>query len=490
MQIDWTPIALGTGSNPGRDAQAGDARLINCYAESAGAEGVARFPIYACEGFDTFKALVTSGASAPRAMLALSDSALYVVSGTRLIKLGSDATETAITGTLGSSGLVTMARNRKEPNAQIGIAIANGASSQLWFCENDTLTQFDLGTLDTSGNLVSISAIDGYFVLYFDNGEFYASDIDASTIDDLSFAKSESSPDGGVIGKIRGREVVLLGSQSTEWWQNTGATDFPFERVTSSGFGCYAAGSAANVMHVGDGSVIDTICFCATNDQGAFAGVCLLDGYNARKISTPAVDRMIQAETDKTAIKAFSYALNGHTFYCLSTSTATQSYDLSTGMWHERKSAGLDFWRVRSAVSFGTKVLVGDYSSANVYHMRSSVYSTSPSVLTLKHSNSNGDAWNATRTRSIGNSSARGTQIKFNRIGQSKEDGKLFQISISNAVAENGTAADMVVQPPTVTAWPKKVRFYGANVNMVSGASETSTAKGILGFAVRQRTVL
>ena len=31
--MDFTAIALGTGSNPGRDKQAGDARLINCYVE-------------------------------------------------------------------------------------------------------------------------------------------------------------------------------------------------------------------------------------------------------------------------------------------------------------------------------------------------------------------------------------------------------------------------------------------------------------------------
>lgn len=488
MVLAWTPVSLGTGSNPGRDEQAGDARLINCYAESAGAEGTARFPIYACEGLQTFSTLATSGTSAPRAMLALSDSALYVVSGTKLVKLNASATETAITGTLGGSGLVTMARNRKEPNAQIAIAIASGAG-QLWFCENDTLTQFDLGTLATSGNLVSVSSIDGYVIPYFDNGEFFASDIDASTIDDLSFAKSESSPDAGVISKVRGRELVLFGTSSTEWWQNTGAVDFPFERVTSAGFGCYAAGSAVNVMHVGDSSVIDTIAFCATNDQGSYAGVCVLDGYSARKISTPAIDRMIEAETDKTAIKAFGYAINGHTFYCISTSTATATYDMSTGQWHERKSNGLGFWRARSSVSFGTKVIVGDYSSAKLYTMRNGLYSSSASTLTLKHSNYFGETWNATRTASIGTSSERGIQVKINRLGQSRPDGKLFQITISNALAEDSAGVDMVVQPPTITAWPKRVRFYAASVNIISGASQNATQKGLLGFAVKQRTL-
>lgn len=480
--VDWTPIALGSQSNPGRDEQAGDARLINCYVEQAGEDGVVQLPIYACDGFNLFKTLATSGTGAPRAMLALTDSALYVVSGTKLVKLNAGATETAITGTLPATGIVTMARNRKEPNAQIGIAVGG----ELWFCENDVLTQFSLASLDTTGTLVSISAVDGYFCLLFDNGEFFISAIDNSTIDSLDFAKAESSPDAGVTSRIRGRELVLFGTASTEWWQNTGAADFPFQRVSTAGFGAYAAGSVCNVLHVGDSSVIDTIAFCSTNDQGAYAGVSLLDGYGARKISTPGVDRMIEAETDKTAIRSFTYSMNGHTFYALSTSTATQSYDLATGRWHERKSSGLEFWRVRTAVSFGTKVLVGDYTSAKLYRMSPSVYSSSASVLTLKHSNSNGDTWNATRTANIGGSGARNTAIKFNRLGQSREDGKVFNVSISNAISEDGTGVAMTVQPPTITAWPKRVRFYGARVNVISGASENATPKGILGLAVKQ----
>lgn len=485
--LDWTPIALATGSNPGRDKQAGDARLINCYVENAGEDGVARLPVYACEGFDLFKTLATSGTGAPRAALALSDNALYVVSGTRLVKIAADGTETAISGTLQSTGNVTMVRNRKEPNAQIAIAIS-GTPGQLWFCESDTLTQFNLSTLAT-GNLVSVASLDGYVIPLFDNGEFFTSGIDASTIDSLDFAKAESSPDSGVASKVKGREYVAFGTQSTEFWQNTGASDFPLERSSSSGFGCYATGSAVNVLHVGDGSVVDTIAFCATNDQGAYAGVCLIEGYSARKISTTEVDRMIEAETDKTAIKAFSYAINGHTFYVLSTSTATKSYDIATGAWHDRKSSGLEFWRVASAVSFGTKVIVGDYTLGKLYRLSGSVYSSTASTLTLKHSNTNGDAWNATRTASIGGSSARMTAVKFNRLGQSKEDGKLFQLTLSNAISEDGTGVDMVIQPPTVTAWPKRVRFYGARINLISGASQNATPKGILGFAVRQQVL-
>lgn len=482
--MDWTPIALGSQSNPGRDPQAGDTRLINCYVEGAGNEGKTQAPIYACDGYQAFSTLAATGVAAPRAALALSDTALYVVAGTRLVKLNTSGTETAITGSLPATGLVTMARNRREPNAQIGISVGG----QFWVCENDVLTQVDLTPLGST-TLVSVTAIDGYFLLFFDNGEIFASGIDASTVDPLDFAKAESSPDGGVVSKARGRELVLFGSASTEWYVNTGGETFPFERTSSSGFGCYAAGSAVNVLHIGQ-TVVDTIAFAATDALGAYAGICILDGYGATKISTPEVDRAITAESDRSLIKAFCYSREGHTFYTISTAAETWSYDHATGLWHERQSSGSTVWNAAMSVTFGSKVLVGHRTLAKLYQVTGGLYASgSDSVLTLKHANDIDEGWNATRTASIGGTGETGTQVRFNRLGQSREDGKQFEISISNAVIEDGVGTDMTVQPPIVHAYPRAVRFYAARVDVVSGASRTSRQKGILGMALLQKVL-
>lgn len=487
--MQYTPIALGNQANPGRDPQAGDARLINCYVESAGAEGKAQLPIYACDGFASFATASASGAAGVRCLLPLSDSALIVVSGTRVMRFNSAGAEASdAAGAIASEGLVTMARNRKPSTPQIGIAVASGAG-QLWFLESDTLTQFNLASLEST-NLVSVSVLDGYFILFFDNGEFFVSDIDSKTIDSLNFAAAESSPDDGVISKIRGRDLVLFGTQSTEWWANTGAADFPFERTNSSDFGCYAAGSATNVISVGD-NLLDTIAFAATDSQGSYLGVCYLDGYSARKISTSEVDRVISAETNKSEITSLSWSANGHTFYTISTSTQTWTYDFATGRWHQRKSHGLGYWRIGKAASFGTKVIVGDKTLARLYWMHSGLYDASnASTLTLKHSNNSGATWNATRTASIGESATVPVAVKINRLGQSKEDGKLFNLTISNAVIEADLGnCDMVVQPPTVHAYPSPVRFYGARVAVISGASRSSKPKALLSFALAQKVL-
>jgi len=482
--MDWTPISLGLQSNPGRDAQAGDTRLINCYVESAGNEGKTQAPVYACDGYRAFCTLAAAGVSAPRAALALSDTALYVVAGTRLVKINAAGVETAIGGTLPASGLVTMARNRREPNAQIGISVGG----QFWVCENDVLTQVNLAPLGSTA-LVSVTALDGYFVLFFDNGEVFSSDIDASTIDPLDFTKAESSPDGGVVSKSRGRELVLFGSASTEWYTNAGGANFPFERTSTSGFGCYAAGSAVNVLHIGQ-TVVDTIAFAATDALGAYAGICILDGYGATKISTPEVDRSIASEPDRSAIKAFCYSRDGHTFYTVSTSTATWSYDHATGLWHERQSSGATTWNAAIAVTFGSKIIVGHRTLAKLFEIAGGLFAANAdSVLTLKHANDVEVGWNATRTAAIGGVGQTDTQVRFNRLGQSREDGKQFEVSISNAVMEDGVGNDMVVRPPIVHAYPKPVRFFAVRIDIVSGASRTDRQKGILGMSTLHRVM-
>ena len=72
---------------------------------------------------DSFAAL--TGGSAPRAMLAFSDSVLYLVAGAKLLSVsGSGSVAEIGNDAIAGSGRVTMARNRKTPNAQVAVVVA------------------------------------------------------------------------------------------------------------------------------------------------------------------------------------------------------------------------------------------------------------------------------------------------------------------------------------------------------------------------------
>ena len=469
------PISLGIRSNPGRDGADGAARLINCYVENAGDEGKAKFPIYACEGFTSF-GTVLSG-TVTRSLLNLDGTTMYGVSGQRLFRVNQSGTVTDM-GAFATSGTVTMARNRKTPNAQVWVSSSDGINRLIATGDHSVTTP----TMPAGVTFISVSQIDGYFVLIDASGEWYISAIDDATIDELDFAKAESSPDGLVVSKTRGSDLVLLGTHSTEFWANTGNTDFPFERAASSSYGCYAAAAAVEIV-MGSGEVTDSVIFAATNSEGAYIGICALSGYQAQKISTHAVDRAVQAETAAN-LKAFSYSINGHTFYSISGSSMSWTYDTTTGLWHERQSSALSRWRISDAAQFGSKLIVGDYSTGALYQMTTTATVASDSVASLYHSNDNGSTYVGPRSKTIGQSSNLTQRFKWNRIGQSKEDGKVFKLVITNAVSENGTGCPMTIIPPHVHAYPNPMRVNTLFCDVVPGSSQSTRSKAVTGLAV------
>lgn len=465
-----TPIALGMRSNPGRANADGAARLINCYAEDAGEEGKIRYPIYASEGFEDF-APVTSG-GVTRALLAFNTTSAYGISGQRIIKFDQSGTVTDL-GAFATSSTVQMVRNRKTPNAQIGIVSADGLFRVIDTTDDSVVSP----TVPSGAMFHGIAHVDGYFVLTELSGEWFVTAIDnATAIDELDFSRAESNPDGLVGPASRGSDLVLFGTKSTEFWQNTGNTDFPFERSTSQSYGAYAHGTIREL----DG----TVYFAATNADGAYWGVRRLGGYDAEKISTHAVDRSIQSETTPGNLKSTSWSINGHTFYAISGTNFTWVFDTTTGLWHERESLGLARWRISEVCQFGTKIICGDYSTGQLFQMSPTAYVASDSLVKLYHSNDNGETYIGPRSKTIGGTANRTQRFRWNRLGKSKEDGKVIKIEITNAVKENSDGVSMTIIPPHVHAYPNPMKFQALYADVLPGSSQNSRPKAVTGLAV------
>lgn len=471
-----TQVSLGGGSNPGRDTAISAARFVNCYAEDAGAEGKIRLPVYACDGFDDWSTLPFVGAT--RAMLSYSNDALYVVSGTRLFKVTQAGAATEI-GFIPVGDRVTMARNGRKPLGQIGIS----AGGFFTVVDNDVTMLIDLSTLD-SGPLVQVIGMDGFFVLLMGNGEFFLTSLQGVSIDPLDFAQADRNPDDMIGGARRGSDLVLFGSRSTEFWRNTGVADFPYEYVETTNLGCYAAGSIGEVVITRDSGTTDSVIWAATDPQGAYVGVMLMDGYGGARVSTQEIDTLIQNEPDPIKIRSFVRTESGRTIYTITGASWTRSYDLTVGLWHDRHSKGMTFWRAVDGCAFGSKIVLGDYAEGKLYLMQQSAVSSVASRLAVRHSKTNGDSWSASREQDIGGESDRARRFKLLRMGQTKEDGALLELKITNAIREGADHVDMVVTPPHVHAWPNPVRLNAMFVDVVPGSSLTNRPKAITGLAV------
>lgn len=472
-------VNLGFRSNPDRGNDDGAARLVNCYAEDMGPDAKQRFPIYACDGYSSFSTLTGSGAGVCKGFVNFDDATLYVVTGTRINRVNTAGTATDM-GAFATSGYAYWARNSAAtPNIML---VTSDALIRTITSNTVSTPSLDASIPTTEFN--SVCSLDGYFIITCSGGDFYITGIDGVTVDALDFAAASTNTDSLLRGIRRGPELVLLGARSTEFWRNTGNVDFPFERVHATNFGCYAAPSAVTVSAVVGESAVDAVIYAGTNTDGASIGVILVAGYEARKISPPGLDRDIRNEPTLSSIRAFIHTRHETTFYCITGSSFSWEYNLRTGFWHERTSSGLSIWNIVDAVQFNAKTIYASYNAATLFQASSTLTPASASEVTVRQSLNGGTTWHTTRTKAIGGSGSERTRLRFNRLGIAREDGRVLEFKMTNAVIENSVANSITVVPPAIHAYPARTVCNAAFVDVTSGASLTNKAKGFLNLAV------
>jgi hypothetical protein len=207
---------------------------------------------------------------------------------------------------------------------------------------------------------------DGYFIVPRpDSAEFYLSDTDDGTSwDPLIFATAEKSPDNLTRVWDNSTEILLLGTESIEMWNNTGAADFPYERVSGGvvELGLHAPWSVAKF---GESSTV----FLAVNAKQGQVKVIRIDGFQYTTISNPDIESIFNTYSSSSAT-AYSYNHEGHPFYQINFPTDAKSwiYDGITNLWSEVSSGTVGArHRGEIAVSFLGKVYVSDYEDGRIY---------------------------------------------------------------------------------------------------------------------------
>jgi hypothetical protein len=349
-----TPI-LGS-SYVARSINAADARMVNLFPEIVPEAGKEPAFLNRAPGLNR---LNTIGNGPIRGLWAFSsnDGTGFVVSGTQLFKIDNAYTPTLI-GNVSGTGPVSMADN----GTQLFIA-CNGPS----FIYNANTNAFGPITDPDFPGAVTVAYLDGYFVFNEPNSQrmWVTALLDGTSIDPLEFASTEGSPDGLVAVIANFREVWAFGTNSIEVWSDTGALDFPLERIPGAfnELGCAAPYSIAKM---------DNGLFWLGRDRRGQGMVYRANGYAGQRISTHAVEWQIQQYADITDAIAYTYQQDGHSFYVLifPTANTTWVYDVATQAWHERAGfANGAFTRHRSncQMSFNNEIVVGDFENGNIY---------------------------------------------------------------------------------------------------------------------------
>lgn len=465
------PLPLGLQSSPGRYSHDAGGRLINAYHEEADDTGKAKLPVWAIEGLAPLSTIPNGGRFRGGIQV---DGYGYIVSDTTVVKIDPGGGVTTI-GAFAGSDPVFMARNRK---ATPQIALVSGGIKS--YIENDTIATISDNDLPSPN---SVTQLDGYGIYTIEDGRVFISAIDEFTdIDPLDFATAEANADKLRVGYARGQEVLLFGDESIEFWRNTGAT-FPFERIggtTLQNLGILCRHSVRDLN--------DIVFFVASDGT-----VRILNGYQPIRVSTHDVERSIDSVESKDSITATAYSIRGHQFYVLSSANWTWAYDATTGLWHERQSYGLSRWRGEGFVYINGTRAIGDYSSGVLYQLDPDTYDEAgnpllwqvrtppihaypnrlgfnrlfldtvpgsgrntgvvanddPKIM-LSWSDDGGKTFGTERTAAVGEIGEFNRRVKFERLGQSKEDGRIFDISMSAAVVRGltGGAVDVDILDP------------------------------------------
>lgn len=292
----------------------------------------------------------------------------YFVNGDTLYRLdrsispvGVDTFSTTALGTVPGSGRVSMDDN----GTQLMILVPGGDGFIYDETASPTFQRITDSDFKSHGAPQHVVFIDSYFAVTTDSKKWIISaNNDGMSWDALDFGSAESDPDA-IVAPVKFRnQLFITGSETTEAFQNMpNGAGFPF--VRSNIFidkGCVAPFSlvSANskLMMIGAGE----------NESPA---IWELTGGGAQKISTTAIDVILNDSTDAEIRDAFaySYAVDGAYFVGFTVGAHTIEYNTITGKWNERSSIVNNIegrWRANSLVSAYGKILVGDYVDGRI----------------------------------------------------------------------------------------------------------------------------
>jgi len=346
-----TPI-LGA-SYTAKSANAACNRMVNLYPEAIPEGGKEAGFLTRCPGL---RLLATVGEGPIRGVWEFGGVG-YVVSGLELYKITTEWVATLI-GSISGSGPVSMSDNG------VQLFVAANPDGYIYNSTTDVFAQI---TDPDFPGAVTVGFLDGYFVFTEPNSQRFwvTSLLDGTAIDPLDFASAEGSPDEIVSLIIDHREVWIFGTNSLEVWYDAGTSGFPLARIQGAllELGCAAPHSVAKM---------DNSIFWLGQDARGTGIVYRGTGYSGTRISTHAVEHVIQQYSDFADATAYTYQQGGHSFYVLIFPGAdtTWVYDISTGLWHERggfKEGRITRHRSTCQVKFGGETVVGDYENGNIY---------------------------------------------------------------------------------------------------------------------------
>lgn len=361
------PIPFADGAYTSDSLNISAQRCLNLYPEINQYNSKAIVSLKSTPGLKLFTNL--TGAGAMRGLYTTSNGRFFGVCANKVSEINSIGVATVI-GTISStSGIVRMSDNG------IDMILVDGDSGQGWTYTFSTGAFAQITDSAYPGGTHVAFINQRYLVNDPDTQQYYWSALaDGTNWTGGGVASAESNPDNINALIALGGELWSFGPLSYEVAYNT-ETIFTLIQGTPKDVGCFAPDSLAKS---------DSNVFWLGGDENGHGVVHTNEGYQARRISTHAIEQIIQGYSKIDDAIGYCYQQLGHDFYVLSFPTAktTWCYDASTDRWHERNYTATDVNFVDTSFMhkgivqefFNGKVYVGDWGDGNIYELDPKTY--------------------------------------------------------------------------------------------------------------------
>lgn len=235
---------------------------------------------------------------------------------------------------------------------------ATNALEAWFFPEGGAWTQISDG--DFPANLGTpepitqyIAHMDGFMFVMSTNGKIWNSDLNSlANWTANAFITAQSMPDGGV-GLARYKNlIVAFGRYTTEFFQNAGnATGSPLIGIPGSTLRIGAVQNALSARCILP--VANTVYWIGVSSESGQKAVYRLNGFQAEKVSTPYIDKLLAENNIYGFAGAFtSHGLSHVVMY--GASVATPVYCIDTDTWWQINTGSVVMGSVVGSINSGS----------------------------------------------------------------------------------------------------------------------------------------
>lgn len=341
------PLPFPKSSSPGARAGEGEGRYMNCYSVTEGGRSyVRRVPGLARQ--------VATGKSGIRGMLDVNGVIYIVWEGA--VTTVSGAEVATLSGTIPGSDGVTLARNNKVvAGVSVPDVVAVRESGGAFILSATTVSPYPDADLPATVN--SVDFLGGYFLFSIPDGRLFASELNSTAVNGLSFTSAEARADGLRRVVVSGSLAYALGGSTIEPYQNVGTAPFPLQRAPT----VPPVGLLTTMAIAGHEEAWNHPLYFVASDKTVKA----LSGFRAETVSTADVDRFIAASS-VASIEALVFVDDGRPFFAVSSDAGTWVLDVAAHAWNERQSTAETRWRASRSIYSGERWVFGDRLSGDL----------------------------------------------------------------------------------------------------------------------------